>query len=53
MRGLILALMLEYVLIGCNFDFLGGYMVVAAHNLVVTAYYLVFTSGYCLLLGIY
>ena len=43
MRGLILVLM-SNVLLGRNFDFLSGY-------LVVTACYLVATGGYCLLPG--
>ena len=45
MRGLIVVLMLN-VSLGCNFDFLGDY-------LVVTALYLVVTGGYCLLPGGY
>ena len=36
----------ECVLLGRNFDFLGGYLVVAAP-------YLVLTAGYCLLPGSY
>ena len=36
----------EFVLLGRNFDFLGGY-------LVVTARYLVVTAGYCSLRGCY
>ena len=42
MRRLILVLMLN-VLLGCDFEIFGGY-------LVVTANYLVVTGGYCLLL---
>ena len=34
------------ILLGRNFDFLGGYLVVTAHYLVVTARYLVVTGGY-------
>ena len=44
MCGLILVLMSNAVLLGRNFDFLGGY-------LVVTARYLVVTAGYCSLPG--
>ena len=43
----------ECVLLGRNFDFLGGYLVVATLYLVVTAGYcslLVVTARYCLLL---
>ena len=40
----------EYVLLGRNFDFLGGYLLVTARYLVVTARYLVLTVGYCSLL---
>ena len=36
----------ECVFLGCNFDFLGGY-------LVITARYLVVTAGYCPLPGGY
>ena len=42
----------EYVLLGCNFDFFGGYLVVTAHCLVVTAGYWLLPGGYCLLLVI-
>ena len=48
---------IECVLLGRNFGFVGGYLVVAAHYLVVTACYcsllrgywwlLLFTGGYC------
>ena len=37
----------ECVLLGRNFDFLGGYLVVTARYLVLTARYLVVTGGYC------
>ena len=40
----------EYVLLGRNFNFLGGYLVVTARYLVVTVRYLVVTSGYSSLL---
>ena len=46
-------LIVECVLLGRNFDFLGGYLVVATLYLVVTAGYcslLVVTARYCLLL---
>ena len=35
----------ECMLLGRNFDFLGGYLVVTARYLVVTAQYLVVTGG--------
>ena len=38
------------MLLGRNFDFLGGYLVVTARYLVVIACYLVVTGGYCSLL---
>ena len=41
---------LEYVLLGRNFDFLGGYLVVTGHYLVVTAYYCSLSGGYYSLL---
>ena len=34
---------IEYVLRGCNFDFLGGYLVIAARYQVVTGGYCSFT----------
>ena len=40
----------ECVLLGCNFDFFGGYLVVTAPYLVITARYLVVTARYRLLL---
>ena len=40
----------ECVLLGRNFDFLGGYLVVTARYLMVTARYLMVTGGYCSLL---
>ena len=46
MRRLILALM-SNVLLGRNFDFLGGYLVVTPCYLVVTVRYLVVTGDYC------
>ena len=39
----------ECVLLGRNFDLLGGYLVVTAHYLVVTAGYCLLPGGYCLL----
>ena len=38
------------VLLGCNFDFLGGYLVVIARYLVVTTGYCSLPGGYCSLL---
>ena len=38
------------VLLGRNFDFLGGYLAVTARYLVVTAGYFSLPNGYCLLL---
>ena len=40
----------ECVLLGCNFDFLGDYLIVTACYLVVTTRYLVVTAHYCPLL---
>ena len=40
----------EYVLLGRNFDFLGGYLVVTARYLVVTTGYCSLPGGYCSLL---
>ena len=37
----------EYVLFGHNFDFLGGCLVVTAHYLVVTTGYSTLPGGYC------
>ena len=45
-KGIDTCFNVECVLLGRNFDFLGGY-------LVVTARYLVVTARYCLLLGAY
>ena len=36
----------EYALLGCNFDFLGGYLVVAARYVVVNAGYCSLPGGY-------
>ena len=47
MRELILVFNVECVLLGRNFDFLGGYLVVNAHYLVVTAGYCSLPGGYC------
>ena len=47
MKELILVLMLNLCLFGCNFDFFGGYLVVTAHYLVVTAGYCLLPAGYC------
>ena len=33
------------MLLGCNFDFFGGYMVVTAHYVLVAACYRVITGG--------
>ena len=41
------------VLLGRNFDFLGGYLFITCSLLVVTAHYVVVTGGYCRLLGGY
>ena len=49
MRGLILVLM-PNVLLGRNFDFLGGYLVVTARYLVVITGYCSLPGGYCSLL---
>ena len=38
------------MLLGHNFDFLGGYLVVTTHYLVVTARYQAVTGGCCSLL---
>ena len=38
------------MLLGRNFDFLGGYLVVTAHCLVVATSYCSLTGGYCSLL---
>ena len=40
----------ECVLLGHNFDFLGGYVVVTACYLMVTTGYCLLPGGYCLLL---
>ena len=40
----------EYVLLGRNFDFLAGYLVVTARYIMVTVRYLVVTARYCSLL---
>ena len=49
-KGIDTCFNVECVLLGRNFDFLGGYLVVTARYLVVTARYLVVTGGYCSLL---
>ena len=40
----------EFVLLGCNFDFFGGYLVVTPRYLVITARYQVVIGGHCSLL---
>ena len=49
-EGIHICFNVECVLFGCNFDVLGGYLVVTARYLVFTARYLVVTGGYCSLL---
>ena len=44
-EGIYTCFNVEYVLLGRNFDFLGGYLMVTARYLVVTAQYLVVTGG--------
>ena len=37
----------ECVLLGHNFDYFGGYLVVTAHYVVVTALFFLLPGGYC------
>ena len=49
-KGIDTCFNVECVLLDCNFDFLGGYLVVTARYLVVTTGYCSIPGGYCLLL---
>ena len=49
-EGIETCLNIKCVLLGHNFDFLGGYLMVTARYLLVTARYLVVTGDYCSLL---
>ena len=49
-KGIDTCFNVECVLLGCNFDFLDGYLMVTACYLVVAARYLVVTGDQCSLL---
>ena len=44
---------MECVLLGRNFDFVGGYFVAAAHYIMVTIGYCSLPGGYCSLRGFF
>ena len=46
-KGIDTCFNVECMLLGRNFDFLGGYLVFTGRYLVVTALYLVVTARYC------
>ena len=45
-KGIDTCFNVKCMLLGCNFDFLGGFLVVTARYFVVTAYYLMVTARY-------
>ena len=49
-KGIDTCFNVDCILLGRNFDFLGGHLVATARNLLITACYLVVTGGYYSLL---